>query len=316
MIELKCLFGAERRVERPAVWRLWRVFGGGPARIIIHATLLFACLTPVAAAAPQRIVSLNVCTDQILIDLVARDRIAAVTHLATDPLSSAHPERALGLRSTRGAAEDVMAVNPDLVIVGQYSTPATVAILRRLGQRVEIVPQPSTMSGVRDLIRAMAALVEEATAGEALIKRMEERITVVRQQRAVTVQTVTRDSGTSADERPRAIVYQVNNYVSGSGSLIDQALDAAGYRNGAAGLRIARNGQVSLEAMASDPPDVLVLASGPTTYRTAVADNLRHPILARLATSQRTVVVPWPLWLCGTHHIAEAVEMLAAVRRK
>ena len=85
------------------------------------------------AAAPARIVSLNVCTDQILVDLVPRHRIAAVTHLATDPLSAAHPERAAGLPSTRGSAEEVLAKDPDLMLAGQYSTIAAVALLRRLG---------------------------------------------------------------------------------------------------------------------------------------------------------------------------------------
>jgi hypothetical protein len=50
------------------------------------------------------------------------------------------------------------------------------------------------------------------------------------------------------------------------------------------------------------------------TYKTAVADNLRHPMLKRLASQRPAVVVPWPLWLCGTHHIATAVERLAAAR--
>lgn len=250
--------------------------------------------------------SLNVCSDQILVDLVPRERIAAVTHLATDPLSAAHPERAAGLPTTRGAAEDVLAANPDLIIAGQYSTPATVALLRRVGRRVETVPQPSTVNGVRDLIRTLARLVAEPAAGEALVSRMDERITAVRRSVA----------NVAGAERPRAIVYQVNNYVSASGSLIDEALAHAGYRNGAADMRIARNGQVGMEALAENPPDLLVLATGPTTYRTAVADNLRHPVLVRLAETRTAVVVPWPLWLCGTHHIAEAVELLAAQRRR
>ncbi|MGI9403532.1 MAG: hypothetical protein ACR2OF_03355, partial [Hyphomicrobium sp.] len=36
------------------------------------------------AEPPQRIVSLTVCTDQLLLDLAPRKRIAAVSYLATD----------------------------------------------------------------------------------------------------------------------------------------------------------------------------------------------------------------------------------------
>ena len=35
-----------------------------------------------AADAPRRIVSLDLCTDQLLVELVPRERIAAVTHLS------------------------------------------------------------------------------------------------------------------------------------------------------------------------------------------------------------------------------------------
>lgn len=255
------------------------------------------------AAPPQRIVSLNVCTDQILVDLVPRSRIAAVTHLATDPLSAAKPERAAGLPVTKGAAEDVLARDPDLILAGAYTTSATVALLRRVGRRVEVVPQPQSIDGVRGLIRAVAQLVEEAAAGDALIAEMDRRIAAARHREATT-------------PRPTALVYQVNNYVSSSGSLIDEALGLAGFDSGSSQVRFGRNGQVGLEALLTAAPDVLVLASGPSTYKTTVADNLRHPALAEFARSRPTVIIPWPLWLCGTQHIAEAVEQLGRLRRQ
>ena len=42
-----------------------------------------------AASKPTRIVSLDLCADQLLIELVERERIAAVTFLADDPSTSA-----------------------------------------------------------------------------------------------------------------------------------------------------------------------------------------------------------------------------------
>src|SRR5882672_11798416 len=64
------------------------------------------------APAPSRIVSLDLCADQLLIELVDRARIAAVTHLAADSAVSAIPERAKGLPVTHGAAEDVLRYDP------------------------------------------------------------------------------------------------------------------------------------------------------------------------------------------------------------
>ena len=74
-------------------------------------------------------------------------------------------------------------------------------------------------------------------------------------------------------------------------------------------------GAVALESMVVMPPDLLVLAQGmPTSIRTVVADNLRHPALAGVHGAHRRMELPMPLWLCGRPHVAEAVELLAAAR--
>lgn len=264
---------------------------------------LFATIgaTPTVAAPPQRIVSLNVCADQILVDLVPRERIAAVTHLATDSLTSAKPERAEGIPQTRGAAEDVVALTPDLVLVGEYSTPATTDLLRRLGFRVEPVALPQSLAGIRTVIRHMAELVGEPARGEELIATMNRRIAAAAPHAPSAV-------------KPRALVYQINNFVAREGSLVDEAMRIAGLDNAAHGLRFAKGGQIGVEDILVAKPDVLILASGPDAYRTSVGDNLRHPALKDAKSWKAELLLPWPLWLCATHHAAEAIERLATAR--
>ena len=259
------------------------------------------CLLATAAhaAPPQRIVSLNLCVDQILVDLVPATRIAAVTHLASDPAVSAAAQKFTDIPSTHGAAEDVLARNPDLVIAGLFTTPATIDLLRRLGRRVVVVPLPETVAGVRELIGALAAAVEAPEAGQSLIAAMDARIAASRPR---------------GDQRPSALVYQINNYVTGRGSLLDEALSRAGFRNAGRDVTTFSNGKTTLESIVASPPDVLVLATEPGDYATAVGDNLRHPALAQLRGRLPNLVLPWPLWLCGTHHIATAIEQLAKAR--
>lgn len=256
---------------------------------------------PLAAdpAHPQRIVSLDLCADQLLIDLVPRARIAAVTHLAADPSVSAIPERARGLPVTHGAAEDVLRHDPDLVLAGPYGVSPTVSLLRRLGRNVVIVPLAADIAGVRTAVLQVAAAVGEESRGRALLTEFDARLARV---------APARRDGRSA------LVYQVGGSASGAGTLVDSALVAAGYRNAAADYVTTRSGQVPLEALVARPPDLLVLASPPFAYRTVIADNLRHPALQVLQRRTPTVELPWRLWLCGTPHIAQAVEQLAAAR--
>ena len=285
------------------LWSLpLRIALGRSARAVICAV---AVLTVDCAYAtpPQRIVSLNLCTDQILIDLVPRARIAAVTHLAADATVSAAPERFANIASTHGAAEDVLAREPDLIIAGAYTTPATVDLLRRLGRRVVVVALPQTIAEVRDVITQIAAAVEEPAAGARLVAALDERIARVRA------------GARSGAERPTALVYQINNYAAGPGGLVDEVLQVAGFRNASDALRPFATGQTSLEQIVAAPPDVMVLATALDADVSTAADNLRHPALARLLQRVPNTILPWPLWLCGTQHIATAIEQLAAMRR-
>jgi iron complex transport system substrate-binding protein len=270
-------------------------FALGPVAGVARSTAVLA------SERPSRIVSLNVCTDQLLIDLVSRDRIVAVSHLAADPAVSAVAARAAGIPATRGEAETVLGFDPDLILAGEYSTPATVAILERVGRKVLKIPLASDLDGIRAVVRRVAAALGETRRGEELVAEMDRRMERV--------------SAQATEPRPTALVYQVNGLASGRGSLADAVLSAAGYENQAGRLAIGPGGTLPLETLVADPPDVLVLTGPVDEYRTAVADNLRHPALAALRRDKAAVIVPWRLWLCGTPYVAEAVEILALHRQ-
>jgi iron complex transport system substrate-binding protein len=274
----------------------------------------FACLGLMAAAhvcatqalaadpppaRPARIVSLDLCTDQLLIDLVERGRIAAVTHLAADPAVSAMPDKARGLPITHGAAEDVLRYDPDLVLAGPFGVSATVDLLRRLGRRVVVVPQPPDLGGIAASVRIVANAVSEPAKGEAVVAEFERRLA------ELAPRTVF---------RPTAVIYQVGGSVSGPGTFSSSALVAAGFRNLAADYRLSRGYQVPLELLLVQPPDLLVLASEAGEYRTVLADNLRHPVIGLLRQRGASIELPWRLWLCGTPHVIDALERLAAAR--
>ncbi len=255
-----------------------------------------------AEPAPRRIVSINLCSDQILLDLVPLERIAALSHLASDPDVSAVAERARGLPSTRGEAETVLAFDPDLVLAGTFSTPATLALLERVGQRVVKVPLASDLDGVRSAIRQVAAAVGEGAKAEAMLADLDRQLAAAQ-------------AGQGHGKRHTALVYQVNGLASGPGSLADALLAAAGLANHATTLGLGAGGALALETLVSRPPDLLVLSGPSDEYRTAVADNLRHPALAALIAERAAVVLPWRLWLCGTQHVGQAVVRLGDARR-
>ena len=281
---------------------------GFPTAIAFLAGLIVAgpacapATTPVPAVLPQRIVSLDLCVDQILVDLVAPSRIAALSHLAADPQVSSVAERAGAWPSTRGEAEVVLGLEPDLVIAGRFGAAATVSLLERVGRRVLKVALAIDIEGIRATVHQIAGVVGEAAKAEAIVAAFDRRLA--------------RSAATeAATAKPTALVYQVNGLASGTGTLDDAVLRAAGFRNLAADLHLGAAGTLPLEALVATPPDLLVLSGSVDEYRTVVADNLRHPALTALRRQRPSIVLPWRTWLCGTPYVAEAVESLAQARR-
>lgn len=253
------------------------------------------------AASARRIVSLNLCADQILLDLVARERIAGLSFLARDPTMSTNVEGARGIPAVQGSAEEVLALGPDLVLVGSYSTPATQSLLRRLGVRVAGIPMASSFEEIRAVVRQIAHETGDEAEGEALIVDFDRRLEAARAPRT--------------ENRPFALAYQVNSLASGPGSLLHEMIEAAGFRNLAADRTLGPGGRLPLESLVLDPPDLLIFANAPGDFRTVLGDNLRHPAVRYIAGHQASLHLPMPLWLCGTPRAVEAVERLAAARR-
>lgn len=271
----------------------------------IVSTLILACGHAAAgagegvAASPRRIVSLNLCTDQLLVDLVARERIAAVSFLATDRSLSAAAGKLRGLHQVRGTAEEVLALSPDLVIAGEYTTGPTVNLLRRLGVNVVVVPLATDFAGMKQTLRTLAEATGEKEKAEQIIADFDERLAGAR---------------SLVPARPTAIAYQVNSLASGPGTLLDAALEAAGFRNLAREMTLGPAGRLPLEELVSAPPDLIVLGNGPGDFKTVLADNLRHPAFTLLLNKRPHVHLPMPLWMCATPRIADAVEILASMK--
>ena len=73
-------------------------------------------------AKPQRIVSMTLGTDELLMDLVPTDRIAALTYLSDDSGISHISDRSGAVEhKIRGtSAEAILALHPDLILIGDW----------------------------------------------------------------------------------------------------------------------------------------------------------------------------------------------------
>jgi iron complex transport system substrate-binding protein len=243
--------------------------------------------------AAARVVSINLCTDQLAMMLAAPGQLISVSHVARDPVSSALWRTAAAYPANRAQAEEIYMLEPDLVVAGEYDNPATIAMLERLGLRVERFPIERGFDDIRANLRRMGKLLGNASGAEALVSDLDARLP---------------PPPAPAAGRPRAVLYGANGFTSGADSLAGAVLEAAGLANVAAEFGIVGMGRLPLEALILAEPDLIV--TGRVYLAPALAQELaRHPA-ARGLDDARHVSVDSTLWTCGTPLVAEAVARL------
>jgi iron complex transport system substrate-binding protein len=259
---------------------------------------LAAAFADAAAAKPARIVSLNICTDQLLLLLVEPERIASLSFFARDPAYSALAARAHGLRTNQGSIEEILPLAPDLVLAGTFTTRATVGLLRRLGYRVVEVPPETSLAAARANIDRVADAIGEPARGAALIAELDRGLADV----------------AAAARRPLAAFYWANGFTSGAGTLADAVAEAAGLENLAAVRGVRGIAHFPLELLLAAAPDLVIL--GRRHDGAAIAnETFRHPALRHFLETRTWASVPDRLWVCGTPLVAEAAARMAAAAR-
>ena len=251
---------------------------------------LLASLAGGALAAPERVVSLNVCTDQ-LAWLLAPDAVVAVSRLADDPRTSAYAEEMAEVPQTGGSAEEIVLLEPDLVLAGTFTTRATVQMLERLGYRVERFAPVTSLDEARRSMARMGELLGRETAAAEMIRKFEER----------------RGALEADATGKRALLYHAQGRTSGAGTLTADLLRAAGLSNVAEELDLPAGGRLSLEQAVMTEPDLILVAEPYEAFAWAT-ELTRHPALE--ATGALTELGGGADWTCETPRLLDAVEAL------
>ena len=82
---------------------------------------LLAATLSAAAAEPRRIVSFNLCADQLVLALADPEQIAGLSPYAADPALSIVADKARQFRRLDWQSESTIALSPDLVLVGFFA---------------------------------------------------------------------------------------------------------------------------------------------------------------------------------------------------
>ena len=244
--------------------------------------LFVASLLAARPAWAGDVVSLNLCTDDLLVTL-APERLAALSPLARDASLSVVAGQAAHLPWVRPEAESVLALHPALVLASAYGAQATVSLLRARGVRVVTLPEPANLAGVDAQVTQAAAALNVPARGHAVLADFHARLAAIH----------------PAHPMP-AVLWEARGFSAGPASFGGDVLHAAGLINAGTG------GMMDIETLAAHRPALLITQTAPGTPSLAT-DMLWHPALA--GVRRKTLA---PAWLaCAGPWSVAAVEALA-----
>jgi len=253
--------------------------------------LLLCGCTQGPAIAPGKIISNNPCIDSILAEIGDPASIGAISRFSQDAESGSAPlDWARRFPAIGFSAEAIIAARPRLVLSGNYASTGTNAALRKAGVRVESFGVPATLEESKAQVLGIARAIGREAEGAALVARME---------RATRSQ-----SGTET-----AIIWQTGGFVAGQGTIQDEMLARAGFRNASATYGLKQWDVLPLETLLRNPPDLIFTpVSGAGDDARALA--LRHRALRHLKGRTRIVAFPDRLLFCGGPTVIAAMQAM------
>ena len=242
---------------------------------------------------PQRIVSLDFCADQYVLRFVERDRILALSPDAEREFSYMR-DQAAGLPTVRPVAEDVIILEPDLVVRAYGGGPQAAVMFQRAGVPVHNVPWAESIEAVTDVVLQTARALGSADQGQAVAAEMQARLAAL----------------PSPLQDVEALYMTPAGVTSGPGSLVHEIFVAAGLENFQ-----TRPGwrPIPLERLAYERPDLIVPAFFDNlTNHPHAWSPMRHPVARSQLQARETIPMQGAWTACGAWFLMDAVEALAA----
>ena len=220
---------------------------------------------------PEKVHPLSLGHAEIIAAIMDFNKVSAVYDFYTDPSTSNIVELSSLHKQIGYDPEEVVALDPDIVIASKFTDPETVAILKDVGipvLRAEL--DDSAMGNISNILLMGYALGQEYEA-LSLVEEIERRVKVV-------VKNI------PAEEKLRvlSITKWSTIFAAGSGSTEGGIIEQVSAINAAADSGISGHQEVSIESIAAINPDVVLLPQPEASAIEFKKQLLSDPVLAEV----------------------------------
>ncbi len=261
---------------------------------LVAVLALFAASNTLA----QEVVSTSLCSDAYVLEVVEPERIKALSWQAGSPLSLAPKP----LRSLAGAwvgPETLLALAPArLVFDAGINVKAGKLAIERGSEAFQLRPA-SNFAQIDQNRRQLAKFLGRTEQAEIIIEKQNQRIADLAAKKQ------------SESGRLKVLYLTPTLGTAGSETLVDSAITAAGGINLATEYGISGWGQIPLEHLVSNPPDLIVSSFFSAKTHSVLQFRSNHSILRNLRKQVPVIHISGALWVCAGPHLITAAELIA-----
>ncbi|MCY4653744.1 MAG: ABC transporter substrate-binding protein [Dehalococcoidia bacterium] len=234
---------------------------------------------------PQRILSYSLGHDEILLALVNKGRFAAVGPFTGNPAYSNVSDFVADMPIYEKGVENVLAADPDLVIVSKYTDADIVSLIKEAGVPVVRPALENSAEGNIPNILLMGYMLGVEDRALELVAEIEYRLSLVKD----------RVPPAGSSDRPVVIAvtrYSDSMYVAGEGTTESGIIKTAGGVNAGERDGLSGHQKVSVESIAAMDPEVILITQ-PVDFGAGELhdDLLAHPALASVRAVMDSAVM-------------------------
>jgi iron complex transport system substrate-binding protein len=257
---------------------------------------------------PKRILSLNLGADEILFGMIDKSRIVSLTRYADDEgISNIASEAAgVGARTTMDQVENIIALNPDLILLDTWADAKYLKQLRDAGITVYAFRTPANIDEQKAVILELAHVVGAEEKGQELVAWMDEKLKAVEEKLSVL-----------KPEQKLTVMDYGEMGSSGLGTNFDDIVTRAGLVNVISRAGIEGWPVISKEKIIEFDPDIIILPSWYYDQKNSF-DSMRDALkndqslqTVKAIRDDRIISVPNPHISAISQYVVLAVEDVA-----
>ncbi len=257
---------------------------------------------------PQRILTYSLGHDEMVIALVAPERIAAIGKFATNDSYSNITEQALEVPIFEKGAENVLAANPDLFIVSKFTKQDIVDLVKEAGVPVVRPALENSAEGNIPNILLLGYMFGTEDRALELVAEIRSRL----------AQVAERVPPPGDESRPAVISisrYSDSISVSAGGTTGSAIVETAGGVDAAARDGLDGFQTISVESIAAMNPDFIIIPQAGDGAVSLRDDLMKDPVLASVTAiaDGEVHIVDAPSFITLSHWNVRGIETIAEI---